>query len=174
MRTFIFIKLVFIFILIINCYLGMSQNKFIQYLDFEKACKSNPDLNIIGKDYNLLYVLLLDSSYKECFFNYDSNLEELFNGYSYGLNQNEFSVGFKTQMTKVKDIFDSNILISRIFNCVFDTIELQSGKQIITYPIYLKGNTAVFEISNGSACEIYYLKLYKGIVQINWLGGIVE
>ncbi len=152
----------------------MSQDKFISYKDFELAYRKNPDLEILSKDFDLLFVLLLDSSNKQQFFKYDSELEELFNEYSYGLRLNESTVGFVTQTTDVKKIFTSNLLISKVFNCVFDTTTLQETKRIVSYPIYLKNNTAIVEISTGNASDVYYLRLRKGVVQINWLGGTIE
>ena len=170
-----FLKLALFLILTVNCNIIMSQDRFIRYQDFELAYRNNPDLETLSKEFDLLFILLLDSSDKQQFFIFDSGLEELFNEYSNGLRLNESTLGFVTQITDIKKIFNSNLLINKIFNCVFDTITLrEETKKEISYPVYLKNNTAIIEISTGNTSDIFYLRLCKGVVQINWLGGTIE
>jgi hypothetical protein len=151
----------------------MSQNKFVRYDDFELAYRNNHDLDILSEDFDLLFVLLLDSSHKQQFFKYDLEIEELFRGYSYGLRLNESTVGFVTQITDIKKVFDSKFSMNKVFNCISDAT-LQETKLEINYPIYIKQNTAIVKVLTNNVSDIYYFKLHKGVVQINWLGGTIE
>lgn len=167
-------KNILVLILIINCHMVMSQTKFVQYQDFEIAFNEKPDLKSLSNDFDLLFVLLLDSSNRQEFFKYNQELVELYRGYSCGLQLNMSTVGFVTQITDIKDIFRSDSLMSKVFSCVFDLQTQKITKQIINFPIYLKHNTAIVEISTGNSSDVYYFRLHEGVVQINWLGGTID
>ncbi|MGF1636873.1 MAG: hypothetical protein ACFCUU_07350 [Cyclobacteriaceae bacterium] len=82
-------------------------------------------------------------------------------------------MGFFTQHTDIKKIFESE---DRIKNCLFDDFSLKVGDYKIRYPVYVKNNTAIAEIITNSTTDFYFFILHKdkGVVQINWLGGIIE
>lgn len=161
-------------ILSTNCNAQMQEHKFVTYQEFESAYRNSYNLEILSNDFNFLYILLLDTCNKQELFKYDSELKELFKEYSYGLNQNKLSVGFVTQILDIKDMFDSDILVNKLFSCISDTLTQQVNKQAINFPIYVKGNTAIIDISTNGASDIFYLKLHNGTLQVNWLGGTME
>ncbi len=174
MRIFIYYSIILVFFFTNNCHMVISQNKFIYYQDFELAYDKKKDLKLLGNDFDLLFILLLDSTNKEQFFKYDPELKDLYTDYSFGLKLNKSTVGFVTQVTEIKEIFTSEVLKNKVFSCINDTITQQIAKPMINYPIYLKQNTAIVEMLTGGASDVYYFKLEKGIVQINWLGGTME
>lgn len=166
-----FSKLILFLFLTISCQVVVSQNNFVKYQDFELSYENDPDLHRLSKDFDLLFILLLDSSYSQGFFKYDPELEDSFNEYSHGMVLNRLTVGFATKHTDIKKIFDSK---SKIMNCLFDDRFIE-GKHLINYPVYIKNDTAIAEITtNNSISGIYFFRLQSGIVQINWLGEIIE
>ncbi|MGF1636872.1 MAG: hypothetical protein ACFCUU_07345 [Cyclobacteriaceae bacterium] len=76
---------IIILLLTSNCQMVVSQDKFISYHDFELAYRNNSELNSLSRDYDLLHILLLDSSYKKEVFKYNPGLEEEYYDYSAGL-----------------------------------------------------------------------------------------
>jgi len=137
------------------------------------AYKANSNLKDLEKRYDLLYILLLDSSHRNKIIKYDSELEQYFNEYSSAMNVNDATVGFITHFTEIMQVFDAEF---RIFNCLIDLSTVSNRKYTINYPIYINknNNTAIAEISSPSSCDVFYFRLHEGIVQINWLGGVIE
>jgi hypothetical protein len=174
MRTNKTLKIILLFILTINCKIVMSQVKFVRYQDFEMTYSNNPDLNKLSKNYNLLFILFLDSSYEQQILEYDPGLENLYRGSAYGINFNESTVGFVTHVSNITEIFNSNLYVDKIFNCIYDEIPVKHYKKVISYPVYIKNNIAVLNVLTNSGNDTYYFKLYNGILQINWLGGTTE
>ena len=174
MKTNVYLKVAIICILININHMVLSQEKFVEYHDFEIAYHNNPDLNVLSKRFDLLYILLLDTTNKLPFFEYDLELKNLYKGYSSGLNLNESTVGFVTQINKIEEIFNSDRLINKVFNCIFDAEDIQTIKRKINYPVYIKNNTAIVEVLTDNGFDIYYFRLHDGVVQINWLGGVME
>jgi hypothetical protein len=153
------------------CQKGPSPVKFIDYQEFESAYQKNSSLDELSKDFDLLPVLLLDSAYKQRFFTFNPDLEDEFTGYSNGLRLNESTVSFFTRHTDIKKVFDSP---DKIFNCLRNEEDPIGMKQILAFPIYVKNNTAIVTILKNNGSDTYYFKLNEGVVQINWLGGILE
>ncbi len=152
-----------------------AQEKIIRYQDFELAYSNNSDLKIISNRFNLLFILLLDTTYKVQFFEYDAELKDLYKEYSCGLKLNESTVGFVAHIKKIDEIFSSSLLTNKAFNCISDAETQKIAKQRISYPIYIKDNMAIVEILSGSSfSDIYYFRLNDGVVQINWLSGEID
>lgn len=152
-----------------------SQEKFINYEDFELAYSNNPNLENLSNRFDLLFILLLDDTNKSLFFDYDLSLNESYDNYIKGLNLNKSTVGFVTQKKEIIEIFNSEILWRKVLNCISSVESTQIVKKTINYPIYVKDNTAIIEIFTGSSIlNTYYFRLNDGVVQINWLGRIIE
>lgn len=163
--------LIWLLALTINGPVGFSQVRFVNNQDFELDFKQDPDLHKLEKEYDLLFVLLLDSSKQDQFYEHDPELEERFLGYSHGQNLNTSTVGFLTSDTGITQIFDAP---ERIMNCLFEDRSRGNMQHRISYPVYFNRNTAIVELVTTSSSDLYYIRLNKGVVQINWLGGIIE
>ncbi len=174
MRITIYLKITLTIILINISHIVFSQEKIVRYQDFELAYSNNSDLKIISNRFDLLFISLLDTTYKVQFFEYDAELKDLYKGYSHGLKLNKATVGFVARIQKIDEIFNSSLLTNKAFNCISDEETQKTVKQTINYPIYIKDNTAIVEILSGSSSDIYYFRLNDGVVQINWLGGVMD
>ncbi|MDD3167452.1 MAG: hypothetical protein PHN20_08510 [Bacteroidales bacterium] len=174
MRMNAYIKVTLVAILTIISHMVFAQERIVSYQDFELAYSENSDLKIISKKFNLLFILLLDTAYKVPFFEYDEELKDFYIDYSYGLKPNDSTVGFAVHIKEIDELFSSNLFINKVLDCVTYSEDRKSIKQRINYPIYKKDNTAIIEILSGGSSDIYYLKIHNGIVQINWLGGVIE
>ena len=174
MKTVLYSKIIFIFILTSIWTIVVSQDKFIYYQDFKSDYNNNPNLEVLNYGYDLLYVLLLDTTNILHFYEYDSELEDLYNGYSFGLKFDESTVGFVAQISTIDELFKSNILMNKVFYCIMDIETQQVFRPKINYPIYIKENTAIVEIQMGETFDVYCIKLSERVIQINWLGGVME
>jgi hypothetical protein len=173
------------FILLISCYPNREQNvsiskvkedtlKFVQYSDFEHAFKFDSNSRKLRADFDLISILLLDSTRKETIFKLDSELCMNFRDYSDAARFNKATVGFVTESLTLKEVLLSKASRDRIINCVYG--EESDGRQRfkIANPVYIKGNTAVILISGPTTQDDYYITLFDGVVQINLLGGVIE
>ena len=97
--------------------------------------------------------------------------EELYREYSRSMTLNRKTVGFVTSFSKIKSIFNES---ERIFNCLFGFDDEAINNYKIDRPIYIEENNAIFEIISPTSSNLYYLRFYEGVVQINWLGGVIE
>lgn len=151
-----------------------AQEKFVRYQDFEIAYSHNIDLNKISQQFNLLSLLLLDSSNQELFFEYDSTLKDRYKKYVYRLRSSDNAFGFIAHISKVDKIFTSNLLTNKFFDCISDTLTQDLSKQQISYPIYIKDNTAVVKVKRDNSINVYILRFHEGLAQIYWLEETTE
>ncbi|MBU2554265.1 MAG: hypothetical protein KKF98_07365 [Bacteroidetes bacterium] len=168
------LKFFLLFILTNSLHVTFSQEKFIRFQDFRVAYITNPNLNDLSKDYNLLFISLLDTACRKEIFEYDLELKDLYLEYSYGMQMNASTVGFVAHVQKLDDVFNSNRLISKVYHCILDTVTQQAINRKIGFPIYIKDNIAIVEVISDKSSDIYYFRLKDGVVQINWLGGVIE
>ncbi len=152
--------------------LSQPRSRFIDYKSFELELKAGKELHLLSKSYDFLYLSLLDSSNNQYFFEFDSELEDLYKGYSPGLKLSCTTVGFVSKILCVKDLFNSKVLLGQLFSCISD-VQVQALQQIV-YPIYIKENIAIVNIKNGDSCDLYQVRLHHGVIQVNWLGGVIE
>ncbi len=150
-----------------------TQQKIIRYKDFEREYKKNPNLKTLSEKYYLCYILLLDTTYKADFFRYDAEIKVCYEGCYYGLKDNEHTVSFSTKSKKIEDFFSSDLLLKKVLNCIYNTIN-QYNPPRISYPIYIKNNTAIVNFRGNDFTDTYCFKLENGQVKINWLLGIDE
>jgi|SRR5690554_1447600 len=170
MKFLLKVRIVLIIIFLLHGSLMlMAQNKFVSVADFDYSLAGS-NLSSLESEFDLLKILLLDSSKQNLFFDYDPELKELFFEYSKSLQLSKKTLGFVTDLTKIKSIFDEP---ERIFNSVFnENIAFENYK--IDQPIYINENKAIIEILSPTTSDLYYLRIYEGVVQINWLGGVIE
>ncbi len=84
---------------------------------------------------------------------------------------NKSTVGFFTRHTDIRKIFESP---DKIFNCLIDEASPNEVKQVFAFPIYVKNNAAIVTILKSNGSDTYFFRLHEGVVQINWLGGVME
>lgn len=148
----------------------MAQNRFVTVADFDESL-ADSDLSSLEGEFDLLKILLLDSSKQNLIFEYDPELKEPFVEYSKSLQLSRKTVGFVTDLTTIRSIFDEP---ERIFNSVFvGGVDFQN-RYWIDQPIYTNEDKAIIEILSPTTSDLYYLRVYEGVVQINWLGGVIE
>lgn len=164
------LKFTLIFLMVIqSCTMLMSQNKFLNINDFSLAYQENPDLKYLEQRFDLLKILMLDSTKANIFVSYDPELEQLSKQYTEGMTLNKATVGFVSHVNDIREVFDEP---ERILNCLFGSDSESRYK--IDHPIYIKGNDALMEISSPTTSDLYYLRYYQGVTQINWLGGTIQ
>ncbi len=168
------IHLSIIAILLMSCSTGISQKKFISYQDFELAYNKNPDLMKLNLYFNLLNIMVLDSTKKQLIIKSQLVSEDYYNDFIYGIKTHKYTMGFKTGVKNIKEIFTSTVLMNKVFNCISDTLTQKQLNKQINYPIYIKDNVAIVTIEAKNFTDIYYFKLNKyGILQIKWIYGII-
>lgn len=126
----------------------------------------------IRAEYDLTYILLLDSSDVNLFENLNNNIVESFRNYSPGLQIDESTVGFYTEKSDIKNVFIDSRLRARIIECVHTENSLDVKYVSIATIVYIKDNKAVFEITGPNWEKTYFATLKKNVFQISWLGGM--
>ncbi|NEN25326.1 hypothetical protein G3O08_17655 [Cryomorpha ignava] len=171
MKSILKVRLVLIVIfLIYGNLMVIAQNRFVSVADFNYYLPGS-DLGSLEREFDLLKILLLDSSKQALFFEYDPELKELFFEYSKSLQLSKKTFGFVTDLTNIKLIFEEP---GRIFNSVFSESVAFEYNYKIDQPIYINENKAIVEILSPTTSDIYYLRINEGVVQINWLGGVIK
>ena len=163
------IGLVLIFV-VYSSLVVKSQSKYVSIADFDKSLK-NSDLSSIEKEFDLLKILLLDHSKQESFFDRDPELKGFFYEYKESIELNRRTVGFITEKKEIMSVFNNP---DRIFDSVFSESDTSGMNYRIDQPIYIHQNRAIIEILSPTASDLYYVSIYEGVVQINWLGGTIE
>lgn len=164
------VRILIIMILMHGNFVLMAQNRFVSIADFENSLKDS-NLNSLAVAYDFLKIMLLDSSKEGLLFDYDPEIKELFSEYKKSMQLSKETVGFATDKADIKQVFNEP---ERIFQCVYsNSVDLLFNFKI-DQPIYIHDNKAIFEILSPTTSDVYYLRIYNGIVQINWLGGIIE
>ena len=155
----------------INCDSVVAQNKYTYIADFNESFENNPQLGYLEKEFDLLKILLLDSTKQELIFEHDPGLETSYKEYSKSLALSKNTVGFITDYNKIELVVNSQ---ERIFDCVFTEKEMLGINCSIKEPIYIYENKAIIEIQSRMTSDLYYIRLHDGVVQINWVGGVIE
>jgi hypothetical protein len=148
--------------------------QFLEYDDFESVFKSSQDMQQLVKDYDFRSILLLDSTLAEVLYEFDPALREDFYSATLASRPNESVVRFRTDFEKLRDLLLSKTARTMFLSCIYGEHFAMSGGLEIRSPIYIKGNTAVFEIITKTSSYIYYFTLHDGVVQINLLQYIIE
>jgi len=142
---------------------------FINYDTVIKELKTTKDIKSLVYKYDYCSVLLLDSSnlklVKETGYQY---IDEFRKNAPY-LSLSDKTVGFVTDKKNIKEIFLDKNSLKKILGCV----ELGDNSDF-DYPIYIKGNMAIFETSGPTWSNTYFGRLKDGVFQINWIEGIIE
>ena len=157
-----------------SCSQSSKKMTFVEYENVMADLQSSDNLGELRYAYDYIAVLLLDSSKIDLILQTGFQDLEEFRDYAYGLSQPDEAVGFVTNIKDIKKLFYDQKSLKRILECTqsFESSGVEIAK--FDYPIYVKGDEAVFEISGPTWTNIYFARLENGIFQINWLGGTIE
>ncbi|TDE18548.1 hypothetical protein [Dyadobacter psychrotolerans] len=147
--------------------------EFIDYQDFEKVFRVNRNSELITKKFDLVSILLLDSTNAEILFKLDPKLEEDFHYAMLVSRLSMSTVGFVTDLETLRDVLLSKEERDMIITCVHGE-GADNMKYNIGSPVYIKNNTAIIQILGPSSVDDYYVTINSGVVQLNFLGGIIE
>lgn len=171
-------KILQILMLLSSTILLAQGNNSIKFIDVEKIKNEilqNQNYPYKNQSFDMLFILLLDSSEKNTFFQNDPRLKEEFYEYLPSLKLNSYTVGFVTQEQSIKSVLMDNVSIGRILNCVYTPQFADSNTIEFSSPIFIsKENCAIFQTHSSFTTDTYFIRLNHGVVQINWLGGTIE
>lgn len=152
----------------------LEKAKFITYEDVIEKLKSTKNIESLENQYDYTALLLLDSTeiklIEKTGYQYISDFKNL----APGLALSKQTFGFVTDKKNIREIFQDKNSLERILSCSKSDNSPDLKLTKFTYPIYIKGNKAIFETSGPTWSDTYFARLEDGILQINWLGGIIE
>ena len=153
---------------------SLDKSSFIIYDEVINELKSAKNISGLENKYDYTSILLLDSTNIDLIKKTGYSYIDEFRILAAGLPLSKRTIGFVTKKREIKEIFKDENLLKRILACTktYNNPDIPVTK--FDYPIYIKGNTLIFETSGPTWSDTYYARLEKGILQINWLGGIIE
>jgi len=169
----------YIFIILVISQLSIygqtsGKEKIITFDDAIEELKSTNNIKSLENKYDYTALLLLDSTEIKLIEKTGYQYINDFRNFASGLALSKQTLGFVTDKINIKEIFQDKNSIQRILDCTksYDSPDLKLTK--FNYPVYIKENTAIFETSGPTWSDTYFARLENGILQINWLGGIIE
>ncbi len=167
-----------IFFIQIIIFLSQGQNvdirTFIEYEDVIDEIKSTKSSSDIEFKYDYEWILLLDSTEISLIEKVDQQAINSFKESAPGLYLDENIIGFVTAKENIRELFESKELRKRIIDCT-NTIDSQDFvDERIDFPIYIKGNLAIYSIHGPSWSATYFGSLKNGIFQFKELYSIIE
>jgi len=151
-----------------------EKGKIITYENVIENLKSTKDIESLENQYDYTALLLLDSTEIKLIEKTGYRNLDDFRNFAPGLALSRQTFGFVTDKKNIKEIFLDDNSLARILDCSksYNSPDLKLIK--FNYPVYIKENTAIFETSGPTWSDTYFARLENGILQINWLGGIIE
>jgi hypothetical protein len=152
----------------------LIKEKFVIYEDVIEELKSTKNIESLENQYDYTALLLLDSAEIKLIKKTGYQYIDDFRNFAPGLALSKQTFGFVTDKKNIKEIFLDDNSLARILDCSksYNSPDLKRTK--FNYPVYIKENTAIFETSGPTWSDTYFARLENGILQINWLGGIIE
>jgi len=147
---------------------------FIEYAQVISELKSNQNPEDIGFKYDMCTILLLDSTQLEMVEKIDPLSVEYFRESAPGLALNKSTASFPTVKKDIREIFTDKVSLKRILICLNEEQSTEIDFSMFDFPIYTKENKAIFDISGPTWSDTYFASLGNGVLQINWLSGIIE
>ncbi len=148
--------------------------KFIDYENVISELKKNPNYDNLKYKYDYTFILLLDSSEIKLIEKIRPETVKYFRDYAHGISFNNKTVGFKTEKQSIKEVLANKLNQKRMFECLHTENSPDINYLNFDFPIYIKGNKAIFEISGPTWHDTYFARLENYVLQINWLGGVIE
>jgi hypothetical protein len=152
----------------------LEKGIFVFYEEVLNELQSTENIAGLENKYDFTFILLLDSTKIELIERTGYPFIDEFRNYVPGLSLTEQTVGFVTDKTEIREIFQDKNSLKRILDCTKKCNNPNITMTSINYPIYIKGNRAIFETFGPTWSDTYYAILQNGVLQINWLGGIME
>lgn len=153
---------------------ALNKSRFVIYEEVIDELKSAKNISKLEDKYDYLFILLLDSTNIDLIKKTGYPYIDVFRNHATGLSLSKQTIGFVTEKREIKEIFKDENSLNRILASTksYDSHDIPMTK--FDYRVYIKGNSAIFETSGPTRADTYYARLEKGILQINWLGGIIE
>ena len=151
-----------------------EKGKIITYEDVIEKLKSTKNIESLENHYDYTALLLLDSAEIKLIEKTGYQYIDDFRNFAPGLALSEQTFGFVTDKKNIKEIFLDKNSLKRILDCSKSYNSPYLKLIEFNYPVYIKGNKAIFEISGPTWSDTYFARLEDGILQINWIGGIIE
>lgn len=155
---------------------GQTWNKmsFVIYEDVINELKLAENISAKENKYDYVCILLLDSTNIDLIIKTGYPYIEEFRNYTAEIPLSNRTTGFVTEKREIKEIFRDEKSLKKMLACIkpYNSPDIPMTK--FDHPIYIKGNAAIFETSGPSWSDIYYARLENGVLQINWLGGVME
>ena len=150
------------------------KEKVINYENAIEELKSTKNIKSLENKYDYTALLLLDSTEIKLIEKTGYQNIDDFRNFAPGLALSKQTFGIVTDKKNIKEIFLDDNSLARILDCSenYNSPDLKLTK--FNYPVYIKGNNAIFETSGPTWSDTYFARLENGILQINWLGGIIE
>jgi len=127
---------------------------FIDYNNAIKEIKLNPDNRQITDKYDLVDILILDSSELNTIKKINPDIIEDFKDYSNALAKKNNYKSYKTDETDIKQIFINYTNQKQLIKFLYPESEMT-----ISFPIYIKGNKVIFHICTKTWSATYFAKL---------------
>lgn len=154
----------------------LAEESFINYEEVIEDLQSTENIQSLKNKYNYLFVFILDSTKVELIEKTGCAYINELRNYPSGFSLSKQTIGFVTDEKNIKEVFEDKNSLRRILDCshTFNSPDIPVTK--FDYPIYIKGNVAVFRTygPTWTWSDTYIARLEDGILQINWLEGIIE
>ncbi|WP_062129151.1 hypothetical protein [Geofilum rubicundum] len=152
----------------------LEKEIFIIYEEVLNELQSTENITGLENKYDFTFILLLDSTNIELIEKTRYQHVDEFRNYAPGLSLTQQTVGFVTDKREIREIFQDQNSLKRILDCTNTYNSPNIAMTKFRYPIYIKGNQAIFETSGPTWSDTYSAILKNGVFQINWLGGDIE
>lgn len=152
----------------------LDKRSFITYEEVINELESTDTISALENRYNYTFVLLLDSTRIDLIEKTGYTAIKEFRDYAMGLPLSKRTFGFVTEKQDIKALFKDKNALKKIIACTKPINSPDIAMTTFDYPVYIKENTAIFETSGPTWSDTYYARLEKGVLHVNWLGGIVE
>lgn len=169
----------YLFIILVIFHLSIygqtsRKEKIITYEDVIEELKSTKNIKSLENQYDYTAILLLDSTEIKLIEKTGYQYIDDFRNFAPGIALSKQTFGFVTDKKNIKEIFLDKNSLKRILDCSksYNSPDLKMTQ--FNYPVYIKGNKAIFETSGPTWSDTYSARLENGILQINWIGGIIE
>lgn len=148
-----------------------QENKAILFVDYKHIINDitqNSDRSQIANKYDLASVLILDSTELNTILKIDSSIINDFKEYRNALHTLKNLSSFQTKEMDIKQFFVNHQNQNQLKEII-----LRNKQTQISFPIYIKENSVVFNVFYNSWSATYYAKLEEGkIIAVKLVEGI--
>lgn len=170
-------RIVLIFTFLIPIYAISQVYRNVDVYDCDEIInelKKSNGIDEMNSKINFSYLLLLDSTAIDLVEKIDPEAAIEYREYAPYSLFNATTVGFVSYQKSIKELLIDKAEQKRIFLATdgdADSNELQAK---FGYPIYIKGNTAIFEMYGSYWSQTYFARLEKNVFQMNLIFAIID